>query len=311
MAKGKPVLGRGLGALLPEIEEGAGRPPSFAATRVYDFTDRTRAGSISEIKIDLIAANPYQPRTEFDEESLNELSQSITQLGIIQPVTVRSRPDGTFELISGERRLRASRMAGLDAIPAFVREADTEAMLEMALVENVQREELNPIEVALGYQRLLEECSLTQEEVATKVGKGRATITNLLRLLKLPAAVQASLRDGAISVGHARALIPISDEAIQQGFVAEIEDQGLSVRATEDLVKKWLAGPKKAAPEKTIAIETPKRDELVLRSLTDRLRLGLGTKVAIRPAGTTDGGKIEIEYYSGDDLERLIEIIGG
>jgi ParB family transcriptional regulator, chromosome partitioning protein len=310
MAK-KQALGRGLGALLPEIEEGAGRPPSFAATRVYDFNDRARAGSISEIKIDLIAANPYQPRTEFDEESLSELSQSIKQLGIIQPVTVRSRPDGKFELISGERRLRASRMAGLAAIPAFVREADTEAMLEMALVENVQREELNPIEVALGYQRLLEECSLTQEEVATKVGKGRATITNLLRLLKLPAAVQASLRDGAISVGHARALIPVSDESIQRVFVAEIIDQGLSVRATEDLVKKWLAGPEKATPERKIGVESPGRDELVLRSLTDRLRLDLGTKVAIRPAGGTDGGKIEIEYYSIDDLERLIEIIGG
>ena len=307
MAKGKAVLGRGLGALLPEKEEPAA--PSFASTRLYDFKDRARAGSISEVRLDQIAANPYQPRTEFDEAALAELASSIEQLGIIQPVTVRTRGDDSFELISGERRLRAAKIAGLKTIPAFVREADTEAMLEMAIVENVQREELNPIEIALGYQRLIDECDLTQEEVGLKVGKGRATVTNLLRLLKLPATVQAHLRDGDITIGHARALIPIDDQAAQEGFVAEIMERGLSVRATEELVKKWLAGPVEA-PEPKIKITSPTRDEIVLRSLTDRLRSGLGTKVAIRPSSSDDGGKIEIEYYSADDLERLIELMG-
>ncbi|MFT4603689.1 MAG: ParB family chromosome partitioning protein [Rhodothermales bacterium] len=307
MAKGKAVLGRGLGALLPDNEESAA--PSFASRRLYDFKDRARPGSISEVRLDQIASNPYQPRTAFDEVALAELASSIEQLGIIQPVTVRTRGDDSFELISGERRLRAAKLAGLKTIPAFVREADTEAMLEMAIVENVQREELNPIEVAMGYQRLIDECDLTQEQVGTKVGKGRATITNLLRLLKLPATVQAHLRDGDITIGHARALIPIEDQAVQEGFVAEIMERGLSVRATEELVKKWLAGPVET-PEPKIRIESPTRDEIVLRSLTDRLRTGLGTKVAIRPASAGDGGKIEIDYYSADDLERLIELMG-
>lgn len=306
MAKSKAVLGRGLGALLPEKEEPA---PTFASTRLYDFKDRSRPGSISEVRLDQITANPYQPRTEFDEAALAELASSIEALGIIQPVTVRTAGDDAFELISGERRLRAARMAGLETIPAFVREADTEAMLEMAIVENVQREELNPIEVALGYQRLIEECDLTQEEVATKVGKGRATVTNLLRLLKLPAAVQAHLRDGNLSVGHARALVPIEDDAVREAFALEIIEGGLSVRATEELVKKWLAGPDEPKEPRAKA-GTPSRDDLVLRSLTDRLRNGLGTKVAIRPSSAGDGGKIEIEYYSADDLERLIELIG-
>ncbi|NNE70983.1 MAG: ParB/RepB/Spo0J family partition protein, partial [Rhodothermales bacterium] len=186
---------------------------------------------------------------------------------------------------------------------------DTEAMLEMAIVENVQREELNPIEVALGYQRLIEECDLTQEEVAKKVGKGRATVTNLLRLLKLPAAVQAHLRDGNLSIGHARALIPVDDDSARETLAQHIIDEGLSVRATEELIKKWLAGPETPREPKA-AGGTPTRDDLVLRSLTDRLRSGLGTKVAIRPANSGDGGKIEIEYYSADDLERLIELIG-
>ncbi len=301
------MLGRGLGALLPEKEGPAA--PSFASTRLYDFKDRARPGSISEVRLDQISANPYQPRTEFDEAALAELASSIEQLGIIQPVTVRTRGDDSFELIAGERRLRAARIAGLKTIPAFVREADSEAMLEMAIVENVQREELNPIEVALGYQRLIDECDLTQEEVGTKVGKGRATVTNLLRLLKLPATVQAHLRDGDITIGHARALIPIDDQAVQEGFVAEIMERGLSVRATEELVKKWLAGPVEA-PDPKIRIASPTRDEIVLRSLTDRLRNGLGTKVAIRPSSAGDGGKIEIEYYSADDLERLIELMG-
>ncbi|MBO6575255.1 MAG: ParB/RepB/Spo0J family partition protein [Rhodothermales bacterium] len=309
MAKGKAALGRGLGALLPDREEQAAETAAAVShTPLYDFRDRQRAGAISDVAIGRIKANPYQPRTEFDQAALEELAASIEQLGIIQPVTVRATDSGDFELISGERRLRAARMAGLEHIPAFVREADTEAMLEMAIVENVQREQLNPIEVALGYLRLVEECTLTQEEVATKVGKGRATVTNLLRLLKLPPAVQAMLRDGRLSTGHARALIPLEDPDVQATLAARIVDQELSVRATEKMVKQWLnAGDDE--PEPAVA-EPPSRDDLELRRLTDRLRGGLGTKVAIRPSVSGEGGKIEVEYYSADDLERLIELMG-
>ena len=308
MAKGKAALGRGLGALLPDREEEPSREgPTIATTRLYDFQDRSRAGSINEVRTDAIRANPYQPRTEFDESAMEELADSIRQLGIIQPVTVRAAGDGEYELIAGERRLRAARLVGLETVPAFVREADTEAMLEMAIVENVQREELNPIEVALGYQRLIQECELTQEEVATKVGKGRATITNLLRLLKLPVTIQAMLRDGNLTTGHARALVPIEETEAQEELARQIVENGLSVRSTEDLVKKWLNRDTPSVPRPAPA---PTRDDLVLRSMTDRLRTGLGTKVAIRPSAGSDGGKIEIEYYSSDDLERLIELMG-
>jgi ParB family chromosome partitioning protein len=313
MAKGKAALGRGLGALLPDRQEDqqTARPISIEHTRLYDFKDRPRAGSVSEIEIELIAANPYQPRTAFDEEALNELATSIRALGIIQPVTVRAVAEGRFELISGERRLRASKLAGLTTIPAYVREADTEAMLEMAIVENVQREELNPVEVALGYQRLIEECDLTQDQVSQKVGKSRAAVANMLRLLKLPAGVQAVLRDGRISVGHARALIPVEDADQQRLLVEDIIRDGLSVRAIEERVKQLAASAPEPAPAPRPVSATPQRDEIVLRSLTDRLRSGLGTKVAIKPKTSGDGGRIEIDYYSDEDLERIIDVIGG
>jgi ParB family transcriptional regulator, chromosome partitioning protein len=311
MAKGKTGLGKGLSALLPTAEEEKPRTnPSIGHTRLYDFQDRTRPGAVASIDLDLISANPYQPRETFDGEALEQLARSIGQLGIIQPITVRAQADGRYEIIAGERRFRASRLAGLSVIPAFIREADTEAMLEMALVENVQREELNPVEVAQGYQRLIEECDLTQEEVANKVGKSRATITNLLRLLKLPASVQVRLRDGQLSIGHARALVSLDSVEVQTKLADQVVAQGLSVRAVERLVKKWLARDQDAAPP-AIQIRTPDRDELVLRSMTDRLRSGLGTKVAIRPSGPGEGGRIEVEYYTNDDLGRLIELMGG
>lgn len=308
------ALGRGLGALLSspataaDAPEGDARPPSS----LYQFEDRVRfLGRVAELEIDQIRPNPYQPRKHFDETALEELAASIRQLGIIQPVTVRAMGSGRFEIISGERRLRASRRAGLKRIPAFVREADTEAMLEMAIVENVQREALNPIEVALGYQRLIEECGLNQEAVAAKVGKNRTTVTNFLRLLRLPPRVQAALRDGSLSAGHARALVTLDDAEAQVRIMTRTVDEGLSVRDVEDLVR--TAKDKPAAPDApdvpALAPPAPSRDDLVLQQFADRLRSRLATQVAIKHKGP-QGGRIEIAYYSNDDLERLLGALG-
>lgn len=228
---------------------------------------------------------------------------------------MRSLGDGQFEIISGERRLRAARRAGLERIPSFVREADTEEMLEMALVENVQREELNPIEIALGYQRLIEECKLTQEKVAQKVGKKRATVANFLRLLKLPARIQAALRDNVITMGHARALITVDEEAVQLRLLDAIQDEQLSVRDVEHRVRRWQeerrAGPRtpdSPAPADTLAGE-PDRDALFIKNLEGRLRGRFSTQVHIKHKKGDQGGRIEIEYYSDDDLERLMEML--
>ncbi|HEX9952885.1 MAG TPA: ParB/RepB/Spo0J family partition protein [Rubricoccaceae bacterium] len=244
MATPKSALGKGLSALLPQtatddgVDDGTG-----TRTRLYNFEERRRlAGRVAELEVEAIRPNPYQPRKDFDEAALDELSASIRQLGIIQPITVRALGDGRYELISGERRLRASRRAGLKRVPAYVREADTEAMLEMAIVENVQREDLNPVEVAIGYQRLMEEVGLTQEQVADKVGKSRPSVANVLRLLKLPPRIQASLRDGSLSTGHARALVTVEHEADQIGLLRAVLDDGLSVREVERRVRA-LRGP--------------------------------------------------------------------
>lgn len=314
MTKGKSALGRGLGALLPAD----GRPEevpagTFHPSPRYEFGDRLKVGRVADIDIELVDPNPYQPRQAFDEVELEELAASIRQLGIIQPITVRAVDGGRFQIISGERRVRATRRAGLTTVPAYVREADTEAMLEMALVENVQRSELNPIEVAIGYQRLIDECDLTQEQVADKVGKNRATVANFLRLLKLPAPIQAALRDGTLSVGHARALIPVDDERTQRKLLARIVTDGLSVRAVEDLVRDWHRSryqPLAEVAEPAVEDDPmPLRDRLALQALTDQLRARLGTKVAIRPNTGKDGGRIEVAYYSNDDLDRLIELL--
>lgn len=313
MTKGKVALGKGLGALLPGGDESLpdAVPVDVPPSRLYDFQDRARVGRVSEIELELIDPNPFQPRQSFDEIALEELAASIRQLGVIQPITVRAVDGGRFQIISGERRVRAAQRADLDAIPAFIREADTEAMLEMALVENVQREELNPIEIALGYQRLVDECRLRQEEVADRVGKNRSTVANFLRLLRLPPAIQACLRDGSLSVGHARALIPVESEKAQLQMLAKIVDGGLSVRAVEDLVKSWHrkreGGPVESPPSPATR---PSRDDLQLQALTDRLRSTLSTRVQIRPNPTGDGGRIDVAYYSDEDLERLIDLIG-
>lgn len=312
MSKGKVALGKGLGALLPGGEDtrSADRNVDLPSTRLYDFQERARVGRVSDIDIDRIDPNPFQPRQTFDEIALEELAASIRNLGVIQPITVRASEDGRYQIISGERRVRAAQRAGLAAIPAYVREADSEAMLEMALVENVQREELNPIEIALGYQRLVDECDLTQDQVADRVGKNRTTVANFLRLLRLPPPIQACLRDGTVSVGHARALIPVDDERDQLHMLARIVDGGLSVRAVEDLVKAWHRGREKQDRPTAPSPRPATRDDLQLRALTDRLRSTLSTKVQIRPNTAGDGGRIEVAYYSDEDLERLIDLMG-
>lgn len=325
MASKKGVLGKGLNALLPsENEQDAAleRPSSgeeLSRSQLYRFEDRNRlAGRVAEVEVEKIRPNPYQPRQEFGEEGLKELAASIRQLGIIQPITVRALGEEQFEIISGERRLRAARRAGLERLPAYVRTANTEQMLEMALVENVQREELNPIEVALGYQRLLQECELTQQDVAQKVGKSRATVANMLRLLKLPPRVQAALRDGALTVGHARALIPVEDEKVQARLLQEIEEDGLTVRAVEKRVRTLhreddtpaddgeveAADAAKPVPEPSV----PDRDALQLEAYREHLRERLSTQVHLRREAD-GGGTIEIAYYSDEDLERLVELL--
>jgi len=315
MATPKPVLGKGLSALLPQTGAPAADDADATGTRtrLYNFEERRRlAGRVAELDVEAVRPNPYQPRKDFDEGALEELAASIRQLGIIQPITVRALGDDRYELISGERRLRASRRAGLKRIPAYVREADTEAMLEMAIVENVQREDLNPVEVALGYQRLMEEVGLTQEQVADKVGKNRSTVANTLRLLRLPPRVQASLRDGTLSPGHARTLVGVDDEGALLKLHRAILDEGLSVREVERRARS-LREPQPERAEKAPAPAAPAlapRDRLQIEAMEDRLRAHVASQVAIRHRAD-GGGTLEIAYYSADDLERIVELLAG
>jgi len=302
MAK-KSALGRGLGALLPvEKEEGKNVVESGLKDKPADLKDP----AISGIELSKISPNPYQPRVDFDKDELNELVASIKQLGVIQPITVRKKKDG-YELISGERRFRASAEAGLKSIPAYVRKASTQEMIEMAVVENIQRSDLNPIEVAMGYQRLIDECDLTQEQVAHRVGKNRTTVTNTLRLLSLSAEVKAALKNGKISAGHARVLVTLNEDQ-QKDLLNRIVRRQLSVRDTEALAK-VLGGVKtgKSKP-KSKTTEVADRDQLELNSLTDRLRSGLSTQIRINHS-KSGKGVIEIDYFDTEELERIIEII--
>jgi ParB family chromosome partitioning protein len=317
----KSALGKGLSALLPSDEERDDpsrqeKSGDVSSSQLYRFDDGTRLlGRVAEIDLDRIRPNPYQPRQEFNEDALNELSASIQQLGIIQPLTVRSLGDGQFEIISGERRFRAARRAGLQRVPAFVRKADSEEMLEMALVENLQREELNPIEIALGYQRLVEEVGLTQEEIAEKVSKSRATVANFLRLLRLPPRIQAALRDRDVAMGHARALINVDDENAQIELLKETVREDLSVREVERRVRDLRDDAKETSD--TTDTETappepapPSRDDLQLETYRKRLRAQFSTQVQIRRTSDEEG-KIELSFYSAEDLERLMEVLTG
>ncbi|NVO08716.1 MAG: ParB/RepB/Spo0J family partition protein [Bacteroidales bacterium] len=287
----KMALGRGLGALI----ENANEPQRNEVTE-----HRVTSELVNEIDLDKIDLNPYQPRTSFDEEALNELSESIKRLGIIQPITVRS-VDGKFQLISGERRLRAAKIAGLKRIPAYIRTADDQGLLEMALVENIQREDLDAIEVAISYQRLIEECSLTQENLADRVGKKRATVGNYLRLLKLPADIQLGIRQTKLSMGHARALITIDDPIAQLKIYRAIIDNDLSVRKTEEEVRAL----QEKHPEKSQKLKSNKDLPETEAQLKDHLINKLGWAADIK-TGSKGDGKIVISYHNKGELQEII-----
>lgn len=284
----KNALGRGLGAL---IEDNEPRP--------FKGDD-----SLFEVEIDKVLTNPFQPRTNFEEDAMQELANSIRELGIIQPITVRKTENGTYQLITGERRLRAAKIAGLTSIPAFVRTADDQGMLEMALVENIQREDLDSIEVAISYQRLIEECSLTQENLSDRVGKKRSTISNYLRLLKLPAEIQLGLRQKKLSMGHARTLINIEDGGAQLAIFHQIIDNDLSVRQVEDMVRRLNQPAQDDTKDKSLR---PVTDE-EYNALRDHLRKYFGTKVEFT-RNTSGKGKIVIPFNSNEDLDRIIGVM--
>ncbi|APF19786.1 ParB/RepB/Spo0J family partition protein [Caldithrix abyssi] len=279
-------LGRGLSALIPEKEQ--------VASAVKG------AGSLTEVEVALVRPNPFQPRQDFDPRKLEELKASIEENGIIQPITVR-RKDNYYELIAGERRLRAVSELGYEKIPAYIIEVETkEEMLELALIENVQRDHLNPIEQAQAYQRLIEECNLTQDEVAKKIGKDRSTITNFIRLLKLPPKIRESVQKEEISMGHARALLSVEDKDAQFKIWQKVVKNKLSVRKVEQMVKDFQQ--KKEVEEQA---RRPKRSVYIQR-MEAELREIFGTKVNIR--SRKEGGTIEVEFYSPEDLNRLYEI---
>ncbi|KER09803.1 MAG: DNA-binding protein [[Candidatus Thermochlorobacteriaceae] bacterium GBChlB] len=307
----KLALGKGLKALIPdESIEVIDRKERLAGNvRGYQFRDtRTgEVGTIGNIPIAKITPNPYQPRLDFDRDALNELKDSIREKGIIQPITVRVKGDG-YELISGERRLRASSEVGFKEIPAYILDVKTDQeMLELALIENIQREKLNPIEVASGYQRLIDECQLTQEEVAKKVSKDRTTVTNFLRLLKLPKEIQKSLREGEITMGHARALVSIDDSDVQLEIWEETIDKQLSVRKVEELVAKASIKKKKSTQKGKVAGVIKK--DINISEVESILRERLATKVKVNHTAK-GSGDIVIQYYSPDDLERIVDAIG-
>lgn len=292
----KTGLGKGLSALLDDTE-------NIQTARQQTARESVSLGSVSHIDINGISVNPFQPRTEFDEQALAELSDSIKLQGLIQPITVRKVGTDRYQLISGERRLRASKIAGLSEIPAYVRTANDQQMLEMALIENIQRENLNAIEIALSYHRMLEECNLKQEELGDRVSKNRSTVTNYLRLLKLPPVIQISVRDGAISMGHARALISVEDVDKQLFVHTEIINKGLSVRKVEELVRLIQQGAQVMPKEKpnTASVFQYQKIEDSLAS-----RFGSRVKLKMKKKGA---GAIEIPFLSEEDLNRILEML--
>jgi ParB family chromosome partitioning protein len=296
MSKNKLALGRGLASLIPGPDlDSHDRSPQTA-------DDGTGDRVMVHVALDRIARNPFQPRADFDPVTLDELKRSIQEKGIIQPITVRRVQSG-YQLISGERRVRAARMAGLENIPAYVIRVTTdEEMLELALIENLQREHLNPIEIAISYRRLIEECRYTQEEVSQRIGKDRSTVTNMLRLLKLPDAIQEAVRKGELSGGHARAIAGVEELPAQMALFRKVVARGLSVRELERLirVRGGASGRKNGTPAKGAMSS--------LSSVEDRLRRLLSTRVHVRQS-SGGKGEIVVEYYSADDLERLLELL--
>jgi ParB family chromosome partitioning protein len=292
----KTGLGKGLSALLDDTD--SVHPPKASND---SLNETAQVGSISQVNIADIETNPYQPRTEFDQVALDELSDSIKVQGLIQPITVRKHGANKYQLISGERRLRASKLAGLTQIPAYIRTADDQQMLEMALIENIQRENLNAIEVALSFQMMIDECKLKPEQLGDRVGKNRTTVSNYLRLLKLPPVIQASIRDGRISMGHARALISVEEQEKQLFIHQEILDKGLSVRKVEELVRSIHHVQVKHKV-------TPAGVSFEYQKLQKDLASKFATKVKLK-VNENGKGAIEIPFVSNDDLNRILELL--
>ncbi len=294
MAK-KNALGRGLGALIED--------PS---SRKEERENVVQSEIINEININDIEINPFQPRSNFDEESLGELADSIKELGLIQPITVRKMDNGKFQLISGERRFRACKLAGMESLPAYTRKADDQNMLEMALVENIQREDLDSVEVAISFQRLIEECKLTQENLSERVGKKRSTISNYLRLLKLPAEIQVGIRVKKISMGHAKTLINLENTAIQLKVFDKIINNDLSVRKTEELVRSLNEKSSLNGKEPNKLLEEPTLPENLFK-FWENMNQKFG-KVDFKRSNKGDG-KIIISFKSDDDLDKIINAL--
>ena len=302
----KKALGRGLNALLSDsnTEDRLETDVPVSKTPVNTTTTTTSAsGSTLEIPLTQIEVNPFQPRTYFDQTALQELADSIKIHGIIQPITVRRLTQNQYQLISGERRFQASKLAGLKSVPAYIRSADDQQMLEMALIENIQRENLNAIEVALSYQRLITECNLNQEGLGERVGKNRATVTNYLRLLKLPPDIQIAVRDNRISMGHARAIINVENPDQQLYIFKRTLGEDLSVRKVEELVRE-LASSKKEEKSSTAPTNTANRE---INQLQSKLSSHFGTRIVIKSDGKK--GDIKIPFLSVEDLNRILDIL--
>lgn len=289
----KMALGKGLSAILKD--------PDLEVSATSQNSTNKVVGSVIKIPLSQIKENPFQPRTNFNEEKLRELATSIRELGVVQPVTVRQMGPNDYQLVAGERRFRASKSIQLDSIPAFVRTANDQESLEMALVENIQRQDLDPIEIALSYQRLIDEIQLTQNQLSERVGKKRSTVTNYLRLLKLDPIIQTGMRDGFVSMGHGRALINIEDPDVQLGIYEKIISKGLSVRATEELVKKT-----KSEPEVFPIKETPPPS--VNQEWVESFQDFFDKRVKIK-VDTSGKGNIQIPFDSLDTIEKWVEKI--
>ncbi|MBP6978006.1 MAG: ParB/RepB/Spo0J family partition protein [Bacteroidales bacterium] len=293
MKEKRRALGRGLDAILNV-------PDTLIASK--DTTGHSAVGAVMNIRIESIESNPFQPRDSFEEASLRELAESIRALGIIQPLTVRSLGYNKYQLIVGERRLLAARQAGLQEVPAFIRVANDQEMLEMALVENIQRKELNPIQIAIGFQRLTEECNLTQDQLSQRVGKNRTTISNFIRLLKLPPEIQVALRNETITMGHARALINIEDADNQLNMYHVILEKNLSVRQVEQLVRDLRIPPNSKSKKRKPPL--PQKFQDLQQSLAGKLSAKVGLQ-----RNTKGKGLIVIAFDSDEDLERIISHI--
>lgn len=304
MSKTPRGLGKGLGALLGENTDISSfrKPVEYINKTVVTSEQPQNTADIMLIPVGMIEPNPFQPRSAFDQDAMEELADSIRTLGLIQPITVRRKSNDRYQIISGERRFRASKMAGMNEIPAYIRETDDQGMLEMAIVENIQREDLDPIEVALSYQRLIEECSLTQEQMATRVGKKRASVTNYLRLLKLPAKIQHDLKVGLLSVGHAKVLLGVENQEIQEKLCDLVIKEELSVRQLENMIRKMEKGenPKDKPQEQDLPEDYFKVLEIVGKYFTNNISL---------KRNSSGKGTMTIHFSSDEEISKFLKAL--